>query len=96
MYNDDIISLLEKLNEMGKLTGEILKKYEDKILKLKDPELSYYFARDIKGADVLAHYKMVKGSNLEQSFKNLNILEEQEYVFSDLNELLNPKIKKYK
>ena len=25
MYNDDIISLLEKLNKTGKLTGEILK-----------------------------------------------------------------------
>ena len=46
---------LRKLKKLGVSETEIIKRYESKILSLKNGELSYVFIKNIKGADVKAH-----------------------------------------
>ena len=36
----------------------VIAKFEQNVLMLKNPELSYYFAKNVKGADVKAHEKV--------------------------------------
>ena len=53
----DIIELIDSLIKSGKITGkEICKRFEQQVLELKNPILSYEFAQ-IPGADVKAHGK---------------------------------------
>ena len=55
----DIIDLIKSLIENGKISGqEICKRFEQQVLELKNPILSYEFAQ-IPGADVKAHGKIV-------------------------------------
>ena len=50
---------LKKLKKLGVSETEIIERYESKILSLKNGELSYVFIKNIKGADVKAHGKVV-------------------------------------
>ena len=50
---------LRKLKKLGVSETEIIKRYESKILSLKNGELSYVFIKNIKGADKKAHEKVV-------------------------------------
>ena len=59
---EQIEDTLIKLKELGVLETEIVKRYEDKILSLKNNELSYFFAKNIEGADVKAHGKIILDS----------------------------------
>ncbi len=48
---------LEKLIEFGISEKEIIEKYEENILSLKNVSLSYVFAKNIKGADIESHLR---------------------------------------
>ena len=66
---EQIEDTLIKLKELGVLETEIVKRYEDKILSLKNNELSYFFAKNIEGADVKAHGNVIIGSkDLEYNY----------------------------
>ena len=56
---EQIINSLIELKKRDVLENEIIKRYEENILSLKNVELSYAFAKNIKGADVKAHGKVV-------------------------------------
>lgn len=101
LYNDEkmkepqepeIIKNMKKLIELGISNLEIITKYEKRIIELHDPSLSYYFAKDIKGADILAHEKVVIDSkDLACNYyfaKNVNGIE----VLAHENVIKNAKI----
>ncbi len=56
---EKIIKYLIELNELGVSENEIIKRYEEKILSLKNVKLSSFFAETVKGADVKALEKAV-------------------------------------
>ena len=59
---------LKKLKELGVAEGEIIKRYENNILSLKNNKLSYFLAK-IEGADVKAHGNVViESKNLEWNY----------------------------
>ena len=60
---------LKKLKKLGVSETEIIKRYESKILSLKNGELSCVFVENIKGADVKAHGKaIIESKNLEWNY----------------------------
>lgn len=60
---------LRKLKKLGVSETEIIKRYESKILSLKNGELSYVFIKNIKGADVKAHGKaIIESKNLKWNY----------------------------
>ena len=56
---EQIENTLMGLKEHGVLENEIIKRYEKKILSLKNAELSYVFAKNVKGFDVKAHGQVI-------------------------------------
>jgi hypothetical protein len=70
-YNDkefQIEKMIENLINSGVSDQLIISRFESKILNLKNPELSYWFVRNIKGADIKAHEQVV--INSEDSYFN--------------------------
>ena len=57
---DEFQAQLEMIKDNHYLTdAEIIKQYEDKILTLKNSILSYYFSKNITGANIKVHRKIV-------------------------------------
>ena len=42
---------------------KVIEEFEAKILELKNPDLSYFFAGNIQGADIKAHEQVVTSSD---------------------------------
>ena len=65
----------------------VIELFEKKILKVKSPKLSYYFARDIEGADILAHGNVVINSGDEYWIEKFNDLMREKNIqyFADNN-----------
>ena len=66
--------ILISMRGVQKVLGNsfIIELFEKKILKVKSPKLSYYFAHDIKGADILAHRNVVINSGDEYWIDKFN------------------------
>lgn len=64
---DEFQAQLEMIKDNHYLTdAEIIKQYEDKILTLKNSKLSYYFAKNITGANIKAHERaLIKNYNFD-------------------------------
>ena len=56
---EQIENTLMRLKEYGVTEDVIVKRYENKILSLKNVVLSYFFAKNVDGADVIAHGKVI-------------------------------------
>lgn len=93
---------LENINELitllksNKLPLGFLKDCENKVLKIRDKKLSYKFAKEIKGADVLAHGRVIIESNdLEYNYyfardvKGANIKEHEKVILNSLDPKYN-------
>lgn len=72
-YNDKeekIIEMIESLIRNGVDDELIISRFESKIFDLKKPELYFWFAKNVKGADVKAHGKAIINScNPEWNYK---------------------------
>ena len=76
----DIIELIDSLIKSGKITGkEICKRFEQQVLELKNPILSYEFAQ-IPGADVQSHAAVIFNSENE---KYCDLM--QKYLYEHIN-----------
>ena len=65
-----IANTLIELKKRAVSEKEIIEKYEENILSLKNAELSYAFAKNIEGVDVKAHGKVViESKNPEWNYK---------------------------
>ena len=64
-YNDKeekIIEMIKNLIDSGVSDRLIVSRFEFKILNLKNPKLSYWFALNINGANVRAHGRVIINS----------------------------------
>ncbi len=72
-YNDKeekIIEMIESLIRNGVDDELIISRFESKIFDLKKPELYFWFAKNVKGADVKAHGQAIINScNPEWNYK---------------------------
>ena len=64
--------ILNYLNEFG--PAATIKEYEEKVLNLNNPELSYYFAANVPGCNLKAHEQIVRNS------RNVQYI----YLFADI------------
>lgn len=64
-----IIEEIKKLRQFGYSDEDIIKEFESKILKLNSLALSFFFAKNVKGADIQAHEKVIIASkDLERNY----------------------------
>ena len=64
----NIYEIIETLDELRTAMPDekIIELFEKKVLNIKNEKVSYYFAKDVKGADIKAHGQVIIDS------KNLN------------------------